>query len=74
MDPAELPDPQAASRPIGVAPFVDSLELRDSAVTDCADAVFLVAAVAEKAGTFVDWEGVAMKSVWRCEFWRWVRA
>ena len=34
-----------------------SLELRVSAVTDRADVVFPVAAVAEKAGTFVNWEG-----------------
>ena len=34
-----------------------SLELRASAVTDRADVVFPVAAVAEKAGTFVNWEG-----------------
>jgi NADH-quinone oxidoreductase subunit G len=36
---------------------VVSLELRASAVTDRADVVFPVAAVAEKAGTFVNWEG-----------------
>jgi NADH-quinone oxidoreductase subunit G len=40
-----------------MAPFVVSLELRASAVTDRADVVFPVAAVAEKAGTFVNWEG-----------------
>ncbi len=34
-----------------------SLELRVSAVTDRADVVFPVAAVAEKQGTFVNWEG-----------------
>ena len=34
-----------------------SLELRVSAVTDRADVVLPVAAVAEKAGTFVNWEG-----------------
>jgi NADH-quinone oxidoreductase subunit G len=36
---------------------VVSLELRASEVTDRADVVFPVAAVAEKAGTFVNWEG-----------------
>jgi NADH-quinone oxidoreductase subunit G len=36
---------------------VVSLELRASPVTDRADVVFPVAAVAEKAGTFVNWEG-----------------
>jgi len=38
-------------------PFVVSLELRRSAVTEYADVVFPVAAAAEKAGTFLDWEG-----------------
>jgi NADH-quinone oxidoreductase subunit G len=57
VDPADLPDPQAALRAIERAPFVVSLELRASAVTDRADVVFPVAAVAEKAGTFVNWEG-----------------
>jgi NADH-quinone oxidoreductase subunit G len=36
---------------------VVSLELRASDVTDRADVVFPVAAVAQKAGTFVNWEG-----------------
>lgn len=36
-----------------------SLELRPSEVTDHADVVFPVAAVAEKAGTFLNWEGRA---------------
>jgi len=57
VDPADLPDPQAALAAIEMAPFVVSLELRASAVTDRADVVFPVAAVAEKAGTFVNWEG-----------------
>ena len=57
VDPADLPDPQAALYALEVAPFVVSLELRASAVTDRADVVFPVAAVAEKAGTFVNWEG-----------------
>src|SRR5690349_1238709 len=57
VDPADLPDPQAALRALEMAPFVVSLELRASAVTDRADVVFPVAAVAEKGGTFVNWEG-----------------
>jgi NADH-quinone oxidoreductase subunit G len=57
VDPADLPDPHAALHAIEMAPFVVSLELRASAVTDRADVVFPVAAVAEKAGTFVNWEG-----------------
>lgn len=37
--------------------FVVSLEIRESAVTAVADVVLPVAAHAEKAGTFVNWEG-----------------
>ena len=57
VDPADLPDPDAALDAIEATPFVVSLELRASAVTDRADVVLPVAAVAEKAGTFVNWEG-----------------
>jgi NADH-quinone oxidoreductase subunit G len=54
---ADLPDPDAALAAVDAAPFVVSLELRESAVTNLADVVFPVAPVVEKAGTFVDWEG-----------------
>ena len=37
--------------------FVVSLEIRESAVTKLADVVLPVAAVTEKSGTFVNWEG-----------------
>jgi NADH-quinone oxidoreductase subunit G len=57
VDPDDLPDPAAALAAIEAADFVVSLELRVSAVTDRADVVFPVAAVAEKAGSFLDWEG-----------------
>ncbi len=57
VDPYDLPDPAAALAAIEAAEFVVSLELRVSAVTDRADVVFPVAAVAEKPGTFVNWEG-----------------
>ena len=57
VDPADLPDPDAALAAIGQAEFVVSLELRSSPVTDRADVIFPVAAVAEKPGTFVNWEG-----------------
>ncbi len=57
VDPADLPDPQAALHAIELTPFVVSIELRASAVTARADVVFPVAVVAEKAGTFVNWEG-----------------
>ena len=57
VDPADLPDPVAALAALEAVGFVVSLELRRSAVTDLADVVLPVAPVAEKAGTFVDWEG-----------------
>jgi len=57
VDPADLPDPHTALAAIEAAPFVVSLELRVSAVTDRADVVLPVAAVPEKAGTFLNWEG-----------------
>ena len=57
VDPADLPDPEAALEALEATPFLVSLELRASAVTDRADVVLPVAAVAEKAGTFVNWEG-----------------
>ncbi|NHA68089.1 NADH-quinone oxidoreductase subunit G [Phycicoccus flavus] len=55
VDPADLGIPGAA---FALArPFLVSLELRRSAVTEVADVVLPVAAHAEKGGTFVDWEG-----------------
>src|SRR5262249_56326762 len=56
VDPADLPDERAALAALEAAPFVVSLELRTSAVTDRADVVLPVAAVPEKAGTFLNWE------------------
>lgn len=57
IDPADLPDPDAALAGLDGAGFVVSLEVRRSAVTDRADVVFPVASVVEKAGSFLDWEG-----------------
>jgi NADH-quinone oxidoreductase subunit G len=57
VDPLDLADPAAALRALEKTPFIVSLEMRASAVTDRADVVFPVAAVAEKSGTFVNWEG-----------------
>ncbi len=57
VEPADLPDPDAALAAIEAAPFVVSLELRDSAVTDLADVVFPVAPAVEKGGSFINWEG-----------------
>ena len=53
----DLPDPEAAIAAVDAAPFVVSLELRESAVTQRADVVFPVAPVVEKAGSFLTWEG-----------------
>ncbi len=52
----DLPDPDGALAGVDAAPFVVSLELRESAVTARADVVFPVAPVVEKAGSFVNWE------------------
>ncbi|MEV0971993.1 NADH-quinone oxidoreductase subunit G [Microtetraspora glauca] len=57
VDPYDLADPGRALAALENTPFIVSLEIRASAVTDRADVVLPVAAVAEKAGTFVDWEG-----------------
>ncbi|MDO3634937.1 molybdopterin dinucleotide binding domain-containing protein, partial [Mycolicibacterium arseniciresistens] len=57
LDIADLPDPDAAMAALRAAPFVVSLELRESAVTAIADVVFPVAPVVEKSGSFVNWEG-----------------
>jgi len=53
----DLPDPVQALRALDAVPFLVSLEVRQSAVTERADVVLPVAPVAEKAGTFVNWEG-----------------
>ncbi|MGH3354457.1 MAG: NADH-quinone oxidoreductase subunit G [Nocardioidaceae bacterium] len=53
----DLADPHAARAALSAVPFLVSLEVRSSEVTELADVVFPVAPVAEKAGTFVDWEG-----------------
>ncbi|MGW7439903.1 NADH-quinone oxidoreductase subunit G [Streptomyces sp. NPDC054849] len=52
----DLPDPDRARTALQEA-FVVSLELRPSEVTAHADVVLPVAAVAEKAGAFINWEG-----------------
>ena len=54
---ADLPDPAAAAAALDAAPFVVSLEIRRSTVTDRADVVFPVSPVVEKAGTYRNWEG-----------------
>jgi NADH-quinone oxidoreductase subunit G len=59
LEPADLADPAGALAALDAAAFVVSLEQRHSAVTALADVVLPVAPVAEKAGTFLDWEGRA---------------
>ena len=59
VDPYDLPDPDDFLAALDRVPCIVSLELRHSAVTDRAHVVFPIAPVAEKAGTFVDWEGRA---------------
>jgi NADH-quinone oxidoreductase subunit G len=54
---ADLPDPARAREALSRVGFLVSLELRPSEVTEQADVVLPVAAVAEKPGSFVNWEG-----------------
>ncbi|MEW2296793.1 NADH-quinone oxidoreductase subunit G [Streptomyces sp. NPDC006743] len=54
---ADLPDPARARAALAEVGFLVSLELRPSEVTEHADVVLPVAAVAEKAGSFLNWEG-----------------
>ncbi|MEV6756187.1 NADH-quinone oxidoreductase subunit G [Streptomyces sp. NPDC051214] len=56
---ADLPDPARAREALSEVGFLVSLELRPSEVTEHADVVLPVAAVAEKPGTFLNWEGRA---------------
>ncbi|MEW2553347.1 NADH-quinone oxidoreductase subunit G [Streptomyces zhihengii] len=53
----DLPDVARAREALDAVGFLVSLELRPSEVTERADVVFPVAAVAEKSGTFLNWEG-----------------
>jgi NADH-quinone oxidoreductase subunit G len=57
VDIADLPDPALAEAALEAAGFVVSLEMFPSAVTAHADVVLPVAAAAEKAGSYLDWEG-----------------
>ncbi|MCX4410938.1 NADH-quinone oxidoreductase subunit G [Streptomyces sp. NBC_01764] len=54
---ADLPDPARARAALSEVDFLVSLEQRPGEVTEYADVVLPVAAVAEKAGTFLNWEG-----------------
>jgi NADH-quinone oxidoreductase subunit G len=54
---ADLPEPARAREALDAVGFLVSLEQRPSEVTERADVVLPVAAAAEKAGAFVNWEG-----------------
>jgi len=53
----DFADPVMARTAVETAGFVVNLEIRASEVSRNADVVFPVAPVADKAGSFVDWEG-----------------
>ncbi len=57
VDPADLPDPEAAERALDAVDFLVSIEVRDSPVARRADVVLPVAPPVEKAGAFLNWEG-----------------
>ncbi|MFT4083684.1 MAG: NADH-quinone oxidoreductase subunit G [Nocardioides sp.] len=59
VDPDDTADPAAFRRALAAADFVVSLELSASEVSRAADVILPVATVAEKAGTFLTWEGRA---------------
>ncbi|MCC2335584.1 NADH-quinone oxidoreductase subunit G [Cellulomonas wangsupingiae] len=57
VDPADHADPVVARAALDTVPFLVSLEVRRSEVTDRADVVLPVAPPVEKPGTYVTWEG-----------------
>jgi NADH-quinone oxidoreductase subunit G len=54
---SDLADPHTARAALASVPFLVSLEVRAGEVTEMADVVLPVAPAAEKAGSYVDWEG-----------------
>jgi NADH-quinone oxidoreductase subunit G len=56
VDPLDGDNSQGALAALEKA-FVVSLEIASSAVTQCADVVLPVAAITEKSGSFLNWEG-----------------
>jgi NADH-quinone oxidoreductase subunit G len=57
VDPYDLPDPVAALAGLREVGFLVSLEMHTSAVTELADVVLPVAPDAQRAGSYVNWEG-----------------
>ena len=57
LEVADHPRAEDLRRAIAAVPFVVALSTHHNEVTEAADVVFPVAVVAEKAGSFTDWEG-----------------
>ena len=57
VEPGDFVDPELVLEGLEDADFVISLETRASAVTERADVVLPVSVMAERSGSFVDWEG-----------------
>ena len=57
VDVRDFADPASVIRALEAVPFLVSLEVRASDVTELADVVLPVAPPIEKNGTFIDWEG-----------------
>ena len=57
VDPDDTRRPDEVLAALEAVPFVVSIEVRPTVVTEFADVVLPVASVTQKAGTFVDWEG-----------------
>ncbi|WP_115728640.1 NADH-quinone oxidoreductase subunit G [Actinomyces culturomici] len=57
VDVRDFEDPASVLRALEAVPFLVSLEVRASDVTELADVVLPVAPPIEKNGTFIDWEG-----------------
>jgi NADH-quinone oxidoreductase subunit G len=57
FDPADVPDGAALVAGFAQVPTVIALATHHNAATLAADVVFPVAAVTEKSGSFIDWEG-----------------
>jgi NADH-quinone oxidoreductase subunit G len=57
VDPYDLADPVAALAGLRAVGFLVSLELHESAVTELADVVLPVAPDAQRAGSYLNWEG-----------------
>jgi NADH-quinone oxidoreductase subunit G len=57
VDVRDLPDPAKAREALAAVPFLVSLEVRRSEVTELADVVLPVAPPVERPGTFLTWEG-----------------